>query len=308
MDLRLLGSVQIHVEDRIIGLGRATERCVLATLALSAGRPVRVSTLVENVWGDHPPAKADETIAHYVRAVRRVIEEAGGGRDWLVNRRPRSYELRVSPAVVDYHRFVALVAEGRAKANSGEHDDAVVAYRRALDLWLGDPLANVNGDWADRCRHALQQERLDAICALFEQQIKVGDHVSVATTATRLVNEIVPTDRVITLAMVGLAHCGQQSMIPDFVSRAARRMWDAVGVRPSADVNALARRLASDTTIAGSGHEPLGAPFLPDIVDRSSPPPSTDNQPKRNGAVAMTAWSNGTVYQAGGNQYITESE
>ncbi|MDG4796293.1 BTAD domain-containing putative transcriptional regulator [Micromonospora sp. WMMD1082] len=328
MDLRVLGEVQIRADDRTIDLERSAERCVLATLAFNPSRPVQVDTLIENVWGDQPPARAEQTIASYVRAVRRAIEDAGGQRAWLLNRRPRAYELRINPAAVDYHRFTALAAAGRAKARDGDHHDAIVAYQHALALWQANPLANVNGDWADRRRHRLRQERLDTHCALFEQQIKTGDHEAVASGATRLIDETVPTDRLIALAIHALANCGYTSMIPGFVSRAAEHMWNAVQVLPSSDIDALARSLVNRTTVNASHeqsrrHPPPPAEHMgvgPDAKDPSgvedpAPMAHTDEAStegrhdghtwQRN--VSMSATLNENVFQCFGDQHIYEA-
>ncbi|MGI5145105.1 AfsR/SARP family transcriptional regulator [Plantactinospora sp. CA-294935] len=330
MDLRLLGNVLIQADHRTIDLERSAERCVLATLAFSPGHPVRVDTLIDNIWGDRRPNKAEQTVASYARAVRRAIEEAGGQRGWLLNRRPRAYELHVIPAAVDYHRFTALLATGRAKTRNGNHHEAILGYQQALHLWRADPLANVNGDWADRRRHALRQERLDALCALFELQLKTGDHEAVASEATRLANEIVPTDRLITLAIQGLAHSGHASMIPGFVSRAAERMWTAVQVRPGPHIDVLVRRLVRGTVATDSNGWSEHLPFSPAEAmavavqaDEDEAPEAVDpsvmasaRQVSADGihggqawqsSITMTAMFSKNVYQAAGDQYITET-
>ncbi|MFY1671313.1 AfsR/SARP family transcriptional regulator [Plantactinospora sp. WMMB334] len=330
MDLRVLGEVQIQTEAKSISLERSAERCVLATLAFSPGRPVRTATLVDNVWGDRQPTKADQTIATYVRAVRRAIEDAGGDRDWLVNRRPRAYELRITPEAVDYHRFTVLASAGRAKAHGGDAQGAVLTYQQALSLWHGEPLANIDGDWADQRRHDLRQAHLETLCALFEQQLKIGDHQAVASNAVRLVNDVVPTDRLIALAVQGLADCGQTSMIPGFVNRAADRMWNTVQVRPGPDVNALVRRLVTRASATESQADRSDC-RLPSVAEPDTHRPRTDDEAEGNpdssriilmrqlskgsvrdertlhSNVTMTATSNGNVYQTAGDQYINET-
>jgi len=112
VDVCVLGTVEIRAAGRAFALPRGGERCVLATLAFSPGRRVHVDVLVGHVWGDEPPANAEQTIASYVRAVRRAVEQAGGRREWLRNHRPGAYQLDIAPDLVDYHRFQALVAGG----------------------------------------------------------------------------------------------------------------------------------------------------------------------------------------------------
>lgn len=70
----------------------------------------------ERVWDDRPLKQPKETLARYVRALRvrlsRLAASGGGCR-----RRELSNSCWTSiPAVVDYHRFLALV-EGARKAS-----------------------------------------------------------------------------------------------------------------------------------------------------------------------------------------------
>jgi DNA-binding SARP family transcriptional activator len=327
MDLRVLGNVRVEADNGTITLDRAAERGVLATFALNPGRPVDISTLIDHVWGERPPPRAEMTIAGYVRVVRRAIDRAGGQRDWLVNRRPRAYELRIDRSMVDYYRFGALVAEAAANANSGDHSEAVAGYQRAVELWTGDPLGDVTGDWAERYRVGLRQEHLDAVCALLELQLRTGAHAAVVSRATQLINEFVPTDRLIELALYGLAYGGHQALIPGFLDRAGRRMSDAVHVGPSREVQSLAHRLVTEPNGVGR-LAPTATSLDPVAPVNSGPPVSSDSSDAaeeagtavsdqlvmpispdggKHPSVVMTATLNKNVYQAAGDQYIVES-
>lgn len=282
MDLRLLGNVEIESGGSVFSPTRSAERCVLATLAFNAGRPVRVDTLIGNIWGARLPAKADETVATHVRAVRRLLFQAGGDRQLIRNHRPRAYELRVDPSWVDYRRFRDGVASA---AQQGDPSASAIAYERALDLWRGEPLAGVAGDWAEGRRHAMRTERLDALCSLLDLRLKLGEHAVVATQARQLVHDY-PTERILTLAMRGLAYAGHQALIPDLLAQASERMWQVARVRPSPEIVALGRRLAT----AG----------VPVTVEQ----PASESAPVA--GVRMTATHNGMVWQSAGDQIITE--
>lgn len=306
MDIRLMGNVELHHDTRPIPLPRAGERCVLASLALEPGRRVHVDTMIERLWGESQPAGAGPTIASYVRTVRKAIEDAGGQREWLRNHRPLAYQLDIDPSLVDYHRFTTLVSEARTRQRSGKPADAVALYRKALGLRSGEPLGNVTGQWAANRRFAIEQEYLDAACALFEQQLTIGEYAAVATNATHLVLNVPPTDRMIVLALYGLARSGQHASIPDFLNRANQRMWDIVQARPSPRVLAIARQLMDNPSAR------LPTPAAEQPPDQSNDDGSQGNDPAspsstagRGGLVVMTAEHNQQVYQAAGDQYIT---
>jgi DNA-binding SARP family transcriptional activator len=319
MDLRLMGNVEIRNGMRSISLPRAGERCILASLALEPGRRLHIDTLTDRLWGDDPPTAASETVASYVRTVRKAIEEAGGQREWLRNHRPASYQLNIDRSLVDYHRFTTLVAQARVMRREGNPAGAAVAYRQALDLRHAEVLGDLTGEWAANRRYAIEQEHLDATYALYEAQLTIGEYAAVATHATHLVMEVVPTDRLIMFAINGLARSGQHAAIPSFLTRAGRHMWDRARARPSPEVLAIARQLTTDpraqlvqpvtAPVTAGPHDPPGEQGSD---DSASTPATTlgsgeprPHRPAGAGPTIMTAEHNQNVYQAAGDQYIT---
>jgi len=282
MDIRLLGDVEIESAGTTFTLERSAERCVLATLAFSTGHVVAVGTLVDHIWSDRPTTNAEQTVASYVRTVRRVIERAGGGRDWLPNRRFDGYRLDIDPAMVDHRRFTDLSSTARHLASRADHARAIEAYERALGLWRGEALANVAGRWADGRRYRMRQERLAVTFELLDLLLRRGAYETVAGRAVDLVLEE-PSDRALALALRGLAGSGQKALIQPFLNRAAERMREVGGGRPSAEVVALARKLTDS---------PVGdeLPF----------------RGRQDDVITMTATNAKNIYQASGDQYFID--
>jgi DNA-binding SARP family transcriptional activator len=312
VDIRVLGNVEIHHNDGVLGLPRggvggarlrqepappalprAGERCVLATLALAPRSRVQVDTLVAHLWGDDPPENAERTVATYVRTVRRAVERAGGGRDWVRNHRPGAYELDIDPELVDHHRFTRLVKAARARQDAGDGTGAVVAYQQAVALRRGEALAGVPGGWASNWRWYVEREFVEVLCALYEQQLALGGHTEVATNVAGLITQVVPTDRMILLGAHALAGSGQHAAIRDFYRRAAVRMAETAHARPSAEVHAMVRQLVARPA----------AP-LPPPPPAAAPPPVAPRPPAAARNVTMVAQHSGTVYQSAGDQYI----
>jgi len=285
MEIRLLGDVTVEIGGTAFAPERSAERCVLATLALNPGRPVPVGTLIEHIWGSRAPAKAEETVTTYVRAVRRMIGRAGGDRERLANRRLGGYQLDVEPQVVDYRRFVDLRSAAQARHREGDHGRAAEILERALGLWRGDALADVNGGWADARRLMMTRQRLDTTYALLDLHLRAGRAAAMATRATELAYDD-PTDKTLALAIRGLAASGQQALIPAFMKRATDRMRER-DARPGVDVVGLAQRLT---------REPAGAERSPDA-------PAGGRRSDR--FVVITAEHCVNVYQTTGDQYIS---
>lgn len=127
MELRLLGPIEVRLEDRPIQLGPRKQRALLAMLALQVGRTVSADRLVEGLWGEEPPPSAPKMVQLYVSHLRPLLAGSGA----RIVTRNGGYELQLSGDEVDVVCFERLLEESRA--------------REALALWRGDALADVAG-------------------------------------------------------------------------------------------------------------------------------------------------------------------
>ena len=141
MDLRLLGPVEVRLDDRPIELGPRKQRAVLAMLALQVGRTVSADRLVEGLWGEHPPSSAPKMVQLYISHLRPLLDGSGA----RIVTRERRLRAAAPDGEVDAVRFERLLEESRA--------------REALALWHGDALADV----ADEPFAAAEIRRLDEL-------------------------------------------------------------------------------------------------------------------------------------------------
>src|SRR5581483_4296712 len=74
VQLRVLGPVEGVVGGRLVDLGPAKQRALLALLVSRAGRPVAVDVLLEELWAGDPPRAAMTSLRAYVCNLRRELE------------------------------------------------------------------------------------------------------------------------------------------------------------------------------------------------------------------------------------------
>ena len=75
---RVLGPVQVEVGGRLLDIGPRQRRMVLAALAVDAGNPVPIETLVHRVWGAATPdAPRSALYAHVARLRKKIDAETG---------------------------------------------------------------------------------------------------------------------------------------------------------------------------------------------------------------------------------------
>src|SRR6266853_1540224 len=104
---------------------------------------------------------------------RRLLAAGAAGEEPVrLARRSGGYVLEVDPEDVDLHRFrqLALAARDRQRPD----DERARLLREALDLWRGEPLADLPGEWPARMRHSWEEERLDAAVAWAQAELRMG--------------------------------------------------------------------------------------------------------------------------------------
>ena len=77
MEIRLLGAVEASADGIPLPLGGPRQRAVLADLALHAGQLVATDRLIDDLWGERPPASAKHTLETYVSRLRHVLNASG---------------------------------------------------------------------------------------------------------------------------------------------------------------------------------------------------------------------------------------
>lgn len=110
VEFRLLGSLEARLDDRLVDLGHARQRSVLAVLLIEVNRPVPADQLVERVWADRPAHDARGALYGYLSRLRRVLAATD---EVCLARQPEGYLLTVDPLAVDLHRFHYLLAHAR---------------------------------------------------------------------------------------------------------------------------------------------------------------------------------------------------
>src|SRR5689334_2423843 len=76
--VEVLGPFGLRVVGAVVPIAGPKQRALLAMLALHANQVVPVSSLVDVVWGDPAPDRAEHTLQQHVSAVRKLLES---GRD-----------------------------------------------------------------------------------------------------------------------------------------------------------------------------------------------------------------------------------
>jgi DNA-binding SARP family transcriptional activator len=124
MEFLVLGPLEVHNGQQTVRLGAAKQRALLGVLLLHANETVSTSRLVDELWGDQPPATAEKLVQGYVHALRKQL---GGG---VLETQAPGYKLKVEPRSLDLMEFERLTEEARV----APVPHSVELRRRALAL------------------------------------------------------------------------------------------------------------------------------------------------------------------------------
>ncbi|HEX5495130.1 MAG TPA: BTAD domain-containing putative transcriptional regulator [Mycobacteriales bacterium] len=141
----VLGPLVASTHGVPVALGSPRQRAVLALLALHPDTWVHRDVLVEVLWGGRPPASAVTLVQGYVSRLRRLLdpERRSRGRGGRLASAGTGYQLPSGAARIDLAEFWRLAGLAD-QAMHGDPGRACGLYGRALRLWRGDVLADVD--------------------------------------------------------------------------------------------------------------------------------------------------------------------
>ena len=240
MELRLLGEVELWADGQLLDVGAPRLQAVLAALAVDAGRPVAMETLIDRVWNDDPPLEVRNVLYSYLSRIRRLLNQAAtlaSGQPVRIERRHAGYVLDIDPELVDLHRFRNLVDRGHDPQCGDDARAATLA--EALALWRGLPLAGLPGEWAARVRDRWHQRRLDAVVLWAQLELRLSNPAAVLTALPDLAAEYPLAEPLEALLMRALHAAGRGAEALDRYTAIRQRLADELGADPGPELRAV---------------------------------------------------------------------
>ena len=302
MEFRILGPLEVRDGERVLPLGGATRRAVLARLLLDANRAVQFDALVTGVWGEEPPAAVRASLRNHAARLRRELG------DRLVTHGD-GYLLRVGPDELDLERFARLVAEARyadpARRASLLHD--------ALALWRGPALADLAGEQVHAHAAHLDERRLSAVEERIDADLELGRHGELVAELESLVAEHPFRERLRGQLVLALYRSGRQADALDAYAATRRTLVDELGTEPGPELQELQRAiLRHDPELSPPVSDVAATPVQPSdfaesrrvvtvlVADLSSEPDVGDPEARREALQRRAESADGIVTRHGG--------
>jgi DNA-binding SARP family transcriptional activator len=240
----------VRIDGRPISVGRGKQGALLAVLALNAGRVVPAEHLIDELWGDEPPATATTALQVYISRLRKTLGEGA------IETREPGYLVEGD---VDVRRFDALVSSARRS----EPPRAAELLSEALGLWRGDALCD--------CELPLEAARLEeqhvsAIEQRIEADPATGRSSELVGELESLIAEHPLREPFRAQLMLALYRPGRLAEALDSYRAARTTLLDELGIEPSPRLQQLEQAiLRQDDSLAVAAERTLTATALLDL-------------------------------------------
>jgi DNA-binding SARP family transcriptional activator len=245
MEFGILGPLEVRRNDRPVRITGAKERALLAILLVHANEPVTTDRLIDELWGEAPPATARKSLQVRVAALRRELPG-----DVLLTRGD-AYLVRLERNQLDLHRFEQLLSDGSNALAAGDPSAAVTALDEALALWRGPPLADFAYEsFAQPAIARLEELRIHALELRIEAQLNLGLHARVVAELEDLIVAHPFRERPRGQLMLALYRDGRQADALDAYRRTREDFVAELGIEPGPALQTLQQAiLRQDPTL-----------------------------------------------------------
>ena len=304
--LTMLGPLEAWARGAPLPLGPPARRAVLGLLLVDPGVLVRRDAIVDALWGNDPPRTAAGLVQSHVSRLRRLLGPPGrfAGNDEILSSARGGYRLTLSAAQVDLLVFRGLAARAAAAWTDGDDATAFGCYDRAVGLWRGEPLADVDEVNGHPGIVALQLELTGVLLRYAEVACAVGESYRVVPRLRALADAEPLNELAHAHLMIALAASGQQVAALRIYEMMRSRLDRELGIYPGAELaEAYVRVLRQDISDGKRGRPRVRPPALAaagQVLPRQLPAGSRSFVGRPEELAALSALAKPDQGQAGG--------
>ncbi|WP_421118311.1 BTAD domain-containing putative transcriptional regulator [Aquihabitans daechungensis] len=278
--LRVFGGVSASGRRGPVDLGGPKQRAVLALLLVDPQVVVSVDRIIDSIWGEDAPGRAEVSVRGYISNLRKALAEALDG-EAAIEFRDRGYVLVCDPDCIDLHRFEQAVSEGRSLLRAGDLAGARDLLAGALALSSDRPFGALADELhLDQVIARIDQRRGEAAELLTQVRLDLGEHDTLGPDLLGLVARYPYREGLRVQLATALYRSGDQVRALRSIEDARRMLIDDVGVDPGPELRAVeAAILAHDPALAWTA-PPASAQGRAASVDGASPSPSERKGPE----------------------------
>lgn len=245
MRFRVLGPLEVRsAEGALLQAARRKQRLLLALLVLQADRKVTAQELMDQLWGERPPASALSNLQSYVAQLRRLF----GDQSPRLRNGDGSYRLHADDQELDHVVFERLVREGQAASAAGQWSLAAQQLTGALALWRGEAVAE-GLELPEQLRPVvtrLEELRVSALEDSVEARLMLGQHQLLDAELSLLTARHPHRERLWGQLMLTRYRCGRRADALAAYRQLYRLLDGELGITPGPALRELHQRILDD--------------------------------------------------------------
>ncbi len=235
IEVGLLGSIVVQVDDNRVELTGVLERALLARLSVNPGSTVSQSRLIDDLWGESPPTNAVGSLQTLVYRLRKALGPAGSA----VSRADNGYRLDTPAERVDAAKFDGLVARARAGPMTAQSNHRAL-LTEALGLWRGPAFEGLDSvPFVAARRAGLEAARMSALEARLAADLNAGVSGELVAELEGLVTEHPFNETLWGNLIIALYRSGSQAAALRCYERVRLLLDEELGLTPSPALAAL---------------------------------------------------------------------
>jgi predicted ATPase/DNA-binding SARP family transcriptional activator len=270
VDFRVLGPLEVRVNEGVIPLRVGLPRKLLVALVLRLGERVSIDALADILWSDDPPGDPVNALQILVSHLRKSFSASGEA--VTLERVGKGYRLLAPRDTVDAHRVEAVAIRAR---QVGDAATRLRELEAALAEWRGPPIPEVA---SEEFAQADLQRLLELRLALMEQRVDalldLGRHADPAPDLQGLIVDHPLRERFYVQLMTALYRSGRQAEALRVYGNARNTLVEELGLDPSPELQTMEQAVLTHSPALQPSVQP--SPATP-------PPPAGNSEPPLNG-------------------------
>jgi DNA-binding SARP family transcriptional activator len=216
-------------------------------LLTERGRALSRDQVLESIWPDMDMDAAANNLRVTINRLSKALEpdRPDGAPAAYIVQQNETYSLNIeSNIVIDVVEFAAAVEEGQLAERRGQPAAALIALRRAVELYGGQYLPDcLYEDWSNVERERLAQLFSEAAMHLSELLNRDGQHHEAIGLAWRVLEYDRAYEAAYRVLMRAHSALGERSTALRLYERCAATLRDDLGVEPLPETTALYQQL-----------------------------------------------------------------
>jgi DNA-binding SARP family transcriptional activator len=221
VDFRVLGPLEVRVNEGVIPLRVGLPRKLLVALVLRLGERVSIDALADILWSDDPPGDPVNALQILVSHLRKSFSASGEA--VTLERVGKGYRLLAPRDTVDAYRVEAVAIRAR---QVGDAATRLRELEAALAEWRGPPIPEVA---SEEFAQADLQRLLELRLALMEQRVDalldLGRHADAAPDLQGLIVDHPLRERFYVQLMTALYRSGRRLKLCGCTAMHATPWW-----------------------------------------------------------------------------------